>query len=77
LFECYGEPDGNVLTDLKEHSKLSRRDAKLSQCPAFSELVDVLAFNNMHMKRSKRTKTMRASKLTFLIPKVFPDQLNE
>jgi hypothetical protein len=42
-----------------------------------SELVDVLAFNNMQMKRSKRTKTIRASKMTFLIPKVFLNQLNE
>jgi len=54
---------------------LSRRDAKLSQFPAFSELVDVLAFNNMQMKRSKRTKTVRALKLTFFIPKVFLNQL--
>ena len=77
FFQCYAEPDEKVLTDLKEDFKLSRRDAKLCQCPAFSELIDVLAFNNMQMKRTKRTKTVRASKLTFLIPNVFLNQLKE
>lgn len=49
----------DALTDMKEDLKISRRDAGLNQGTAFPELLDVLAVNNMQVKKRKRTKTIR------------------
>lgn len=49
----------DALTDMKEDLKISRRDVGLNQETAFPELLDVLAVNNMQVKKRKRTKTIR------------------
>ncbi|KAL5665732.1 hypothetical protein ACJX0J_025840, partial [Zea mays] len=70
------EHDGEALTDLKEDFKMSRRDAELSRCNAFPELIDVLAVNNMQMKRRKRTKTVRVLEDDFSDTKSVPEPDN-
>lgn len=67
---------GEALTNLKEDLKKSRRDAELSRCTAFPELVDVLAVNNMQMKRRKRTKTVRVLEAELSDSKSVPESAN-
>ncbi|CAO2039396.1 unnamed protein product [Urochloa humidicola] len=50
---------GEALTDMKEDIKISRGVAGLNQGTTFSDLLDVLAVNNMQVKKRKRTKTIR------------------
>ncbi|CAL4887073.1 unnamed protein product [Urochloa decumbens] len=50
---------GKALTDMKEDLKVSRGVAGLNQGTAFSDLLDVLAVDNMQVKKRKRTKTIR------------------
>lgn len=61
---------GEALTEIKEDTKMSRRDAGLT---AFPELIDVLAVNNMHVKKRKRTKTVRVLEDDFSDSKSVPE----
>ncbi|WVZ74870.1 hypothetical protein U9M48_022991 [Paspalum notatum var. saurae] len=63
-----------ALTNLKED--LSRRDAELNRCTAFPQLTDVLAVNNMQMKRRKRTRTVRVLDVGFSDCKSVPESAN-
>ncbi|KAJ1279701.1 hypothetical protein BS78_04G174900 [Paspalum vaginatum] len=65
---------GEALTNLKED--LSRRNAELNQCTAFPQLADVLAVNNLHMKRRKRTRTVRVLEVEFSDCKSVPESAN-
>ncbi|XP_066327784.1 uncharacterized protein [Miscanthus floridulus] len=70
------EHDGEAFTDLKEDLKMNRRDAELSRCTAFPELIDVLAVNSVQMKRRKRTKTVRVLEDDFSETKSVPEPAN-
>ncbi|KAF8693583.1 hypothetical protein HU200_038986 [Digitaria exilis] len=67
---------GEALTEMKEDTKMSRRDAGLNQDTSFPELIDVLAVNNIHVKKRKRTKTVRVLEDDFSDSKSVPESAN-
>ena len=65
-----------ALSDIKKDLKIGRRDASLNQGTAFPELLDVLAINNMQVKKRKRTKTVRVVEKEFSNSKSVPRSAN-
>ncbi|PAN06715.1 hypothetical protein PAHAL_1G283000 [Panicum hallii] len=65
-----------ALSDMNKDLKIGRRDAGLNQGIAFPELLDVLAMNNMQVKKRKRTKTIRVLEDEFSDSKSVPRSAN-
>jgi len=68
--------DRKALSGIKKDLKIGRRDARLNLGTAFPELLDVLAIDNMQVKKRKRTKTVGVVEDEFSNSKSVPRSAN-